>query len=89
MGYSLLNDRIQLYIDNERTGFNVLFDSGARINQGLQNCRSARQNPDLSRLELASLMRYRPRKQKKVSWDTFIAAHAVKNSANSNSQELS
>ena len=94
MGYSLLNDRIRLYIDNEHTGFSVLFGTDAHMSKALQDCRSARQNPDLSRLQLASLMRgtnkmQKSRKMRKISWDTFIAAYALKDNANCNDQELS
>jgi len=95
MSYSILNDRIRLYIDGEHRGFNVLFGENVNINKALQDCRGAWQNPDLSRVQLASLMRRGARKTQKsstaqkISWDTFIASYPLKDNANCNNQELS
>ncbi len=97
MDCSIVNHKIQLLLQDTETSFNMLIDTDGRsdmdyvdytVNARINCFRSALQNPDLRRVELASMLRRALKKQKSIKsqktyWSAFMTSYVRKN-ANSN-----
>lgn len=97
MDCSIINRKIQMLLQETDVSFNMMIDAGGHPNMDYAaytantriNCfRSALQNPELRRIELAAMLRRALKKQKsaksqKTYWSAFMANYIHKN-ANSN-----
>lgn len=97
MNCSIINRKIQLLLQETDMTFNMVIDAGGHPNMDYADytastridCfRSALQNPDLSRAQLASVMRrslrgQQSRKAQETYWSAFMASYISRN-ANGN-----
>lgn len=93
MSFSIMNDRVQLFLQDSQTAINMTGKSATdyadlmnetRINLS----RSALQRPEINRAQLAAMLRKALKKQKsgksqKTYWKAFLTSYVSKN-ANSN-----
>ncbi len=97
MDCSIMNRKIQMLLQETDTAFTMLMDSGEQSNADyadftakthLGSFRSALQNPELSQVQLAAMLRraqqgQQSRKSQHTYWSAFMASYVSRN-ANSN-----
>ena len=86
MGYTMMNTQVQMLMQQTETAIAVMMERGADAAelQSLKRFRSALQNPDLSRAQLAALLRRAARRQdseksQKTYWSAFMTQYVTRN----------
>ncbi len=101
MNCSIINRRIQMLLQETETTFNLMVEAGGHPNmdyagytaQTRIHCfRTALQRPELSRMELAAILRralgkQRSAKSQKTYWSAFMANY-LSLSANNNNNDI-
>jgi len=86
---SIMNHKIQMLLNESETSFNMMMDDGSEQDAAFApKTRSALQNPELSQVRLASMLRralrgQQSRKSQSTYWSAFMASYVNRN-ANSN-----
>lgn len=98
MNCSIINRKVQMLLQETETSFNLLIDGSSdpdtdyaeqAASRHLGHFRSALQNPELSQVQLATMLRralrtQQSRKSQHTYWSAFMASYVSRN-ANSNS----